>query len=189
MNGGPLSTFIGISALALGSISVLTCLGNSPAIIDTGFGNGANAVVSAFTALVGWKIWKLGNGLAAVVFGLLVASLTAYGGYSVDHVRAISVVTNAGTAAISATGAAAGAAVNSVQQPRVIQARIPAPAANRNNGLKGGHRWLTDLEREWCTKRNSKSTGCKTHQCPINGVNGQKGCGVRGKTKADVRGK
>lgn len=171
--GGILPLIIGVAAMIIGVVSVLTCFGKNPAIINTGAGNGANAVVSVLVFFTGLYIFKFRNTLAAVLFVLLFTSLTYYGNYKVDGQRAVQVVAAAGGAVVTAAGsavtAAGGAAIDSVSNANV------GNSVASSGGLKGGHRWLTQKELNWCAAKKSKSKGCVTNQCAVNN------CGAKGK--------
>ena len=166
------STVVGIGALALGSISVISLILNGPDIINTGGNPVFNGVASGVFALAGYKLWKSGNGFSALLFVGLVSSLAFYAGYKFDVKKAGEIIGNVGSAAVSATSAAAGAAIDSVA---VDDAPIVYRSDSGRNGLKGGHRWITENEAKWCSRQKNKGLGCLTGQCPINK------CGKTGK--------
>ncbi len=165
-SGGALPVVIGSAAVLIGLVSVVTSFGNGSAIINTGGGNGANAVVSILAVGIGLAILKNRNTLSAVLFALLVGSLIWYGNYKVDAKRTVDVVVAAGSAAASSAGTAVTAATHSATNHR----QQAHQSQSNSSGLKGGHRWLAAGERQWCLESplNKNSLACKTQQCAIN---------------------
>ncbi len=160
---------VGVLAFVIGAVSVITCFGKGVAIINTGSGNGVNAIVSIITAFVGIYIYRSGNTMAALLLAMLFASLLFYGNYRVDGQRAVNVVAAAGSAAVSAASSAVTAAGSAASNS------ISSSGVSGSGALKPGHRWLTSKEVAWCHQKGSKSKGCVTSQCAI------KNCGTKGK--------
>ena len=168
-SGGISPYVVGGSAVIFGAMSlVMAAMPSTPSIIETGGGEGLNAIVSGATALAGYTIWQKKDTFTAWLGGALIVSLLVYGKYTVDTGRAMDVASAAGTAAISAATAATNAAANSAggsyyqySQPKgngAIGGEYRALGAQESAECTSGAKW---------TKTPVGAQYCQQGTCPI----------------------
>ena len=167
-SGGGIAPYIvGGAAAVFGAMSVLmAAMPSTPSIIETGAGEGMNAIVSGITTVAGVIIWKKKDTFTAVLGGALIVSLLVYGQYRVDTSRALDVASAAGSAAMNAATAATNAAANSAN-------RSYYQYAPQQTAPKGQYRHLTPAELSECntgakwTKSEAGQRNCSTKMCDI----------------------
>ena len=172
-SGGGIAPYIvGGAAAVFGAMSVLmAAMPSTPSIIETGAGEGMNAIVSGITAVAGMIIWKKKDTFTAVLGGALIASLIVYGQYRVDTSRALDVASAAGSAAMNAATAATNAAANSANGSYYQYA--PSPTAPKEQ-----YRHLTTAELSECntgakwTQTEAGQRNCSTKMCPVSSCGG-----------------
>lgn len=184
-SGGATPVIIGAAALVLGSVSILTSFSQSAsAIIQTGLGNGADAIVSVLVAASGLLIWKNKNTMAAIFFAGLVISLIVYGQYKVDTKRAVNVMGAAASAAATAASAATTAATSEYNSSYPQRGKTESYPEYQANGAWEEKPWrkLGRLEAKQCrdgnhawTKTEAGKYYCDLGECPI------EKCGTEGK--------
>lgn len=167
-SGGISPYIVGGSALVFGAMSlVMAALPSTPSIIETGGGEGLNAIVSGITAIAGYTIWQKKDTFTAWLGGALIVSLLVYGQYKVDTGRAMDVASAAGSAAMSAATAATNAAANSAGGSYYQYA---APKGRESDGA---YRALGQQEMAECqsgekwTKTPTGAQYCQQGTCPI----------------------
>ena len=171
-SGGIAPYLVGGSMLFFGGLSTLTALmTNADSIINTGAGEGANAVVSIVTAGFGYAVLKSKSTLAAIGFGIAAIALIVGMKWAVGVRQAIDI-----------TSAVAGKTVE-------IVGDVSASTANSANGSyyqyapqqgvpKDQYRHLTPAELSECntgakwTKSEAGMRNCSTKMCPVSSCGG-----------------
>ena len=168
-SGGIAPYIVGGAAAIFGALSlVMAAMPSTPSIIETGGGEGLNAIVSGVTAIAGYTIWQKKDTFTAWLGGALIASLLVYGQYKVDTGRAMDVASAAGSAAMSAATAATNAAANSAGGSYYQYSQPKGQVA-----IGGEQRALGAQEAEQCrigakwTRTPAGAQYCQQGTCPI----------------------
>lgn len=150
VKSGMAPLIIGTGLIVLGSISILSALGDRP-VINTPGSKGFDMLASVAVCFVGYAVFKSKSSLSAWLSLCLAASLVIYANVSVDSKQAAHIA----LAAVNASKAAASTAA--VNMTNVSGKTIP-----------NGYRELTDNEIIWCKKKGRENLQeCQIGYCKI----------------------